>query len=180
MRFYYLVILILSISYGKEDTTALSVPNLDKFSSPSVEELYGDRIELLGIPFKDPLVLCQIFIALFLIIAFSQSAFDKIINRKDNVDFLKEHFSLTIFNGFTSLLLTIITILEIVGSLALVYGVYFAFVERTTLWIFYGFVILAITLMFLFLGQRIAKDYVGASDLVPYFILIMLGIMSMY
>ena len=31
----------------------------------SVEEKYGDRIELLGIPFKDPLVLCQILIAIF-------------------------------------------------------------------------------------------------------------------
>ena len=39
---------------------------------------------------------------------------------------------------------------------------------------------LAKLIMFLFLGQRIAKDYVGASDLVPYFTLIMLGIMSMY
>jgi len=26
----------------------------------------------------------------------------------------------------------------------------------------------------------LAKDYVGAADLVPYFMLIMLGIMSMY
>ena len=29
-------------------------------------------------------------------------------------------------------------------------------------------------------GQRLAKDYVGAADLVPYFMLVMLGIMSMY
>ena len=39
----------------------------------TVEQKYGDRIELLGIPFKDPLVLCQIFIALFLIVVFLQS-----------------------------------------------------------------------------------------------------------
>ena len=51
---------------------------------------------------------------------------------------------------------------------------------RTTLWIFYGFVVVAMTIIFLFAGQRIAKDYLGAADLVPYFILIMLGIMSMY
>ena len=62
----------------------------------------------------------------------------------------------------------------------LVYGIYFAFAEKTTLWIFYGFVVLALTLILLFAGQRIAKDYLGAADLVPYFMLIMLGIMSMY
>ena len=33
----------------------------------NADELYGDRIELLGIAFKDPLVLCHIFIAMFLI-----------------------------------------------------------------------------------------------------------------
>ena len=62
----------------------------------------------------------------------------------------------------------------------LVYGIYFAFAEKTTLWIFYGFVVLALTIILLFAGQRIAKDYLGAADLVPYFMLIMLGIMSMY
>ena len=35
-----------------------------------------------------------------------------------------------------------------------------AFVMRTTLWIFYGFVVLAITVTFLFAGQRITKDYI--------------------
>ena len=66
------------------------------------------------------------------------------------------------------------------GALALIYGVYYAFTVKTTLWIVYGFVILAITIIFLLIGQRIAKDYLGAAQLVPYFILIMLGIMSMY
>ena len=35
-------------------------------SAQSVAQRYGDRIELLGIAFKDPLVLCQIFIAIFI------------------------------------------------------------------------------------------------------------------
>ena len=30
----------------------------------TVEQKYGDRIELLGVAFRDPLVLCQIFIAI--------------------------------------------------------------------------------------------------------------------
>ena len=148
--------------------------------SQSIDELYGDRIELLGVPFKDPLVLCQIFIAVFLIIVFLQSSMDKIIDRKGNLDFFKSHFSNTFFHNFTPYLLTIITVFELMGTLTLVYGIYYAFSSKTTLWIFYGFVILSVTLLFLLLGQRVAKDYVGAADLVPYFMLIMLGIMSMY
>jgi len=30
-----------------------------------------------------------------------------------------------------------------------------------------------------FFGQRVSKDYIGAADLVPYFILTMIAIMSM-
>ena len=146
----------------------------------SVAERYGDRIELLGIPFKDPLVLCQILIAIFIAIAFIQSGIDKVLVRKGNLEFFKVHFANTFLKNVTPLLLIILTIFELAGGLTLVYGVYFAFVYRTTLWIFYGFVMLALTIILLFAGQRIVKDYLGAADLVPYFILIMLGIMSMY
>ena len=146
----------------------------------SVAERYGDRIELLGIPFKDPLVLCQILIATILMITFLQSGLDKIIDRKGNEDFFKNHFVKSPFKMISNILLTVLTILELIGALLLVYGIYYAIVYRTTLWIFYGFVLLAITIIALFFGQRIAKDYIGAADLIPYFILIMLGIMSMY
>ena len=146
----------------------------------SVLDKYGDRIELLGIPFKGPMELCQIFIAIFLFIAFFQSGLDKVIDRKGNLDFLKAHFSDTPLIKIIPIMLHILTFLEIIGSLMLGYGVYYAFVNRSTLWIFYGFVVIAITIIILFAGQRIAKDYLGAADLVPYFILIMLGIMSMY
>ena len=146
----------------------------------SVLDKYGDRIELLGIPFKGPMELCQIFIAIFLFIAFFQSGLDKVIDRKGNLDFLKAHFSDSPLIKIIPIMLPILTFLEIIGSLMLGYGVYYAFVNRSTLWIFYGFVVIAITIIMLFAGQRIAKDYLGAADLVPYFILIMLGIMSMY
>ena len=146
----------------------------------SILDKYGDRIELLGIPFKGPMELCQIFIAIFLFIAFFQSGLDKVIDKKGNLDFLKAHFSESPVIKIIPIMLLILTFLEIIGSLMLGYGVYYAFVNRSTLWIFYGFVVIAITIIILFAGQRIAKDYLGAADLVPYFILIMLGIMSMY
>tara|TARA_B110000003_G_C16544713_1_gene494233 strand:- start:574 stop:1080 length:507 start_codon:yes stop_codon:yes gene_type:complete len=152
----------------------------DFLLSQTVAERYGDRIELLGVPFKDPLVLCQILIAIFILIVFIQSGLDKIIDRKGNLEFFKNQFKNSIFKNIYPILLSILTLFEMAGGGMLLYGIYFSFTERTTLWIFYGFVHLAITLIFLLLGQRIAKDYAGAADLVPYFILIILGIMSMY
>ena len=149
-------------------------------SAESVLDKYGDRIELLGIPFKGPMELCQIFIAIFISIAFLQSGLDKIIDRKGNIEFLNIHFSKSSLLKVIPFMLSLLMILELTGSLMLIYGIYFAFAMRSTLWIFYGFVVIAITLIILFSGQRIAKDYLGAADLVPYFILIMLGIMSMY
>ncbi len=146
----------------------------------SILDKYGDRIVLLGIPFKGPMELCQILIAIFLFIAFFQSGLDKVVDRKGNLDFLKAHFSDSPVIKIIPIMLLVLTFLEIIGSLMLGYGVYYAFVNRSTLWIFYGFVVIAITIIILFAGQRIAKDYLGAADLVPYFILIMLGIMSMY
>tara|TARA_B110000444_G_scaffold235279_1_gene246183 strand:- start:34 stop:540 length:507 start_codon:yes stop_codon:yes gene_type:complete len=160
--------------------TILFLSSLTIICAQSVAERYGDRISLLGMSFKDPLVLCQILIAIFISIVFIQSGLDKILNRRNNLEYFKVQFSKSIFNKVYPILLSILTILELVGGLMLVYGIYFSFAEKTTLWIFYGLVYLAITMIFLLLGQRIAKDYIGAADLVPYFILIILGIMSMY
>ncbi|MFL2983165.1 MAG: DoxX family protein [Candidatus Neomarinimicrobiota bacterium] len=154
--------------------------NISNMLLGSSLDKYGDRIELVGIAFRDPLVLCQIFIAIFISIAFLQSGIDKIIDRSGNLEFLNVHFANSFLKIFMPLLLSLLTILELLGSLTLIYGIYYAFTIRTTLWIFYGLVIIAITVILLFAGQRIAKDYLGAADLVPYFILIMLGIMSMY
>jgi len=149
-------------------------------SAQSVLDKYGDRIELLGVPFRGPMELCQILIAIFIFIAFFQSGIDKIIDRNGNLDFLNAHFANSSLIKIIPLMLSILTILELTGSFMLGYGVYFAFAMRSTLWIFYGFVVIGITIIILFAGQRIVKDYLGAADLVPYFILIMLGIMSMY
>ena len=149
-------------------------------TAQSVAQRYGDRIELLGIAFKDPLVLCQIFIAIFISIAFMQSGLDKIQDRKGNIEFFRLHFKNTLLNKFSSQLLTILTFLELLAGLVLLYGIYFSFTEKITIWIFYGLVLAAFNFLALFAGQRIAKDYLGAANIVPYFILIMLGIMSMY
>ena len=108
-------------------------------------------------------------------ITFIQSGFDKIINRKDNVGYSVQD----LFSQVAPLSLSAITTLELIGGLSCAYGIYFAVIFKDTEWIFNGLLILALTVIILFTGQRIAR-YSGAANLLVYFIVIMLGIMSMY
>ena len=107
--------------------TILFLSSLTTIFAQSVAERYGDRISLLGMSFKDPLVLCQILIAIFISIVFIQSGLDKVLNRRNNLEYFKVQFSKSIFNKVYPILLSILTILELVGGLMLVYGIYFSF-----------------------------------------------------
>ena len=92
-------------------------------NAQSVLDKYGDRIELLGVPFRGPMELCQILIAIFLSIAFLQSGLDKITDRKGNLEFLNIHFGDSFLLKTIPFMLLILTFLELMGSLILLYGV---------------------------------------------------------
>lgn len=110
--------------------------------------------------------------ALLVAILFIQSGLDKVFDRKGNLEWLSGHFSKTFLAPLVSLLLTTITLMELAaGLLAAVGIVYFLFANSTVL-IFAAAVTAALSLLALFFGQRIAKDYPGAAVIVPYFILI--------
>jgi len=155
--------------------------NKIKISEPIIEstKIVYEESGFLGIGIKDHTVLCQILIAVFLAIAFLQSGFDKIIDRQGNLDFFDEHFEKSLIKPFTSIALSILTLMEMCGGLLCVFGVIYVLRENDTIYIFYGLLVVALTLLMLFFGQRVSKDYIGAADLVPYFILTIIAIMSM-
>ena len=97
MKYWLTILCIIIISYplvAQEDVKTTKTPVIE--SSPNVEARYpGGRIELFGIKFKDPLVLCQILIALMMTIAFVQSGVDKLIDREGNLVFFESHFANT-------------------------------------------------------------------------------------
>jgi uncharacterized membrane protein YphA (DoxX/SURF4 family) len=125
-----------------------------------------------------PLSISQILIALFLAICFLQSGIDKIIDRKGNLDWLTGHFSNSPLKNLVPLLLMVITLTELLGGFLCTVGIIDFFINGTKELILYGFIINSLTLIALFLGQRIAKDYEGASVLVGYFIITIIGILS--
>ncbi|MGX1928054.1 DoxX family protein [Flagellimonas sp. 2504JD4-2] len=112
----------------------------------------------------------QILILLFLTITLLQSGIDKIMDWKGNVTWLKNHFSKSIFNGLVPFLLGIILLMEMISGILCAVGAFQFIASGESNMAFCGALLSAITLLFLLLGQRVAKDYEGAKTIVVYFI----------
>ena len=112
----------------------------------------------------------SILVLVFLAVTFIQSAYDKVFEWKGNVEWLKGHFANTILKNNVPLALGIILILELAAGILSLVGCTELFINGGRTFGFYGAVISCITLIFLLLGQRLAKDYDGARTIVIYFI----------
>ena len=115
--------------------------------------------------------LLQILASAFLAILFLQSGIDKIVDRRGNLEWLKEHFAKSPLARIVPAIVTTITILEIAAGALNAIGCVVIILARDSTLAFYGAVISAIAIIALFFGQRMAKDYAGAAVLVPYFLL---------
>lgn len=112
----------------------------------------------------------EILILLFLIVTFLQSGIDKITDWKGNVSFIKDHFSNSPLKNMVPMLLGTILVLEILAGILMVFGIYQLATSGVKEIALLGAEISAITLIFLLIGQRLAKDYAGAMTLAVYFI----------
>ena len=121
----------------------------------------------------------QSLIGLFLSIALLQSGFDKISDRIGNLEWLRGHFSDSPLHGLVPLLLNVVTVLEIFAGSCTLMGSFVNLVNGNNMLLTIGLLIAALNFLALFLGQRIAKDYEGAAVLVNYFILNVIGLLSL-
>lgn len=113
----------------------------------------------------------QALISAFFGILFIQSGLDKVFDWKGNLEWLKGHFSNSFLSEMVPLLLGTLTLFEVSAGVVSAVGALEAIVYGTYCFAFLGTLLSAISLVMLFFGQRIAKDYAGAGGLVPYFIL---------
>ncbi|MGK0127509.1 MAG: putative oxidoreductase [Candidatus Azotimanducaceae bacterium] len=118
----------------------------------------------------------EILILLFLSITFLQSGIDKITDWSGNTSFIKDHFKNSPFKNSVPLLLGTILVIEIIASLLMIIGLYQLATSDESQIALIGLEISAITLIFLLIGQRLAKDYAGAMALTVYFILTVFGV----
>ena len=113
----------------------------------------------------------QVTASAFLAILFLQSGIDKVVDRRGNVEWLTGHFAKSPLAGMVPLMVTIITIMEIAAGALSAIGIMLIFARHDSTLAFYGAVLSALSILALFFGQRMAKDYAGAGVLVPYFLL---------
>lgn len=109
----------------------------------------------------------------FFAITFLESGLDKLIHRSGNLSWFQSQFEKTFLRSIIAPLFYCITLQELaVGSLML-----FAIGEiwaGGTSFMEVGGLLSLFLLLQLFIGQRIAKEYVGAAGIVPYIIVAIL------
>lgn len=126
-------------------------------------------------PKLEPQLVMRVAMAAFLAILFLQSGLDKVTDRKGNLDWLTGHFAKSPLAGMVPLLLGVITLLELAaGGLCFAGGIQLVLGGATLA--FWGAVLSLASILCLFFGQRVAKDYAGASGLVPYFLTALAGV----
>jgi uncharacterized membrane protein YphA (DoxX/SURF4 family) len=116
----------------------------------------------------------KMLIPAFMAILFLQSGLDKIFNYKNNEAYFKDHFKSSVLANSISILMPVITVLEVAAGICSTIGILMLFWDNEK-WALWGLILSALSFLSLFFGQRVAKDYGGAVTIVTYFILNMLG-----
>ncbi len=112
----------------------------------------------------------SILVLVLLAVTFIQSGYDKVMDWKGNVAFLKEHFKNTSLKNQVPLALAHILIFELISGILCIVGCIQLILNNDRTVGLYGGIFSCITLIMLLFGQRLAKDYDGARTIVIYFI----------
>jgi hypothetical protein len=115
-----------------------------------------------------------LFSALLVAILFIQSGLDKVFDWRGNLEWLTGHFSKTLLAKTVPPMLAAITLMELAAGFLSLAGIIYFLAANSLNLIFYASVLGAASVVALFFGQRVAKDYPGAAVLIPYFILLLI------
>ncbi len=115
------------------------------------------------------LIFSLLCVYLFFLILFLQSGLDKIFNWTGELKWIQSHFNKTIFKSFVPTLLFTLMLLEFFTGIMCFFSIINFFFTIHELLPFFTFFLSSCTLLCLFLGQRIAKDYQGAISIAVYF-----------
>jgi hypothetical protein len=123
-----------------------------------------------------PLWFGRLTVTAFFAIAFLQSAIDKWVDSKGNLEYLTGHFANSSLRRTVTPMFWGITVLEsLAGGLCGLGTLQVLFGLGTGLALI-GLVFSMLSLLCLFFGQRLAKDYAGAVVLASYVAVALLGL----
>lgn len=123
-----------------------------------------------------PIPSLQILCLVFLAILFLQSGLDKVLDYKGNLEWLTGHFENSPLKGTVGLLLPVLTLMEVAAGALCAIGAVLLITGGSPTIGLRGAQLSALSLIALFFGQRVAKDYPGAATLTTYFLIAMAGI----
>ena len=118
----------------------------------------------------------EILILLFLIITYVISAIEKIFDWKGSINYIRDHFKNSPLKNHVSFLVAILLILEIIASILMIIGVYQVYTSGIKEIALLGITLSAVSILFMLIGQRLAKDYPGAMSLGVYFLITLFGV----
>jgi len=117
-----------------------------------------------------------LLIVLFLIVTFGISLIEKLANLKETISYISEIFKTSFIRNFVKPLITILMLLEVLTLFFLVVGIFQLYFQNEKEMALLGIVFSCFSIIYMLIGQRIAKDYPGATSLTIYFILSIFGI----
>lgn len=116
------------------------------------------------------MMLLKILVTLFSTALFIQSGFDKVFDWAGNRAYIIGVFEKTFLRPVAALLFPMITLLEVAAGLLSLAGVVLLLISGTETVAVMGLLLGAVSILSLFTGMRIAKDYGGAAGITPYFV----------
>ncbi len=122
------------------------------------------------------LLLCRLLALLFFAILFLQSGLDKIVNAKENRVYIYSVVENSPLKSFRTFAFLALCILELLSGLVCLAGALFLFFGQTHLAIV-GLLLCGLSLVTLFFGQRVVKDYAGAASLAAYFAVLVVSML---
>ena len=117
-----------------------------------------------------------LLIVLFLIVTFGISLIEKLANLKETISYISEIFKTSFIRNFVKPLIAILMLLEVLTLFFLAVGVFQLYFQNEKEMALLGIVFSCFSIIYMLIGQRIAKDYPGATSLTIYFILSIFGI----
>lgn len=126
-----------------------------------------------------PLWVLQVLCALFLAVTFLQSGLDKVFDWKGNLGWLTGFFAKTPLRGAVVPMLLVLTLMELASGLLSAAGVVPLVLSGSPRLAMWGAALSGLTFVSLIFGQRLAKDYVGASGVVPYFLVSLVALFAL-
>ncbi len=126
---------------------------------------------------QSPLHFGSVAVTAFFAVCFLQSAVDKFTDWKGNLDWLTGHFAKSPFAKAVPILLGLLACMEFASGGLCAAAVILSLAGKGGMLPSYALEATLTTLLALFSGQRIAKDYPGAVTIATYFAVALIGLL---